>query len=201
MTAGRDINPLNDDGRVQVAHREVERIARMYTRKMRGDGDLFNELVQVGWAQLAADARTFNPARAEWPVFVRMVVRAAMRRALYVQRSPVSGSPWRASKWSAGLRGVEVDPEAHADDGTGPERAVIGRRFIDTLLRMLRETAAIVPNGMLGLRVILGENSGDVAREAGVSVATVMRAAAAFREAVNDSSALCAFVEEEVGHG
>lgn len=191
-------NPLNDEARVREAGVQIERIARMYTRKLSGDEATFNDLVQEGWAQVAADARMYNPGRGTWAPWVRMVARAAMRRALYVQRAPVSGSPWRAVHWSQGLRGVEVEPDAHDDGGdASPERLLVGRRFIDTLLTMLRATADMVPNGALGLRVVLGESSTQVARDARVSVAVVMRAVAALRVAVSDNGALCAFVKSE----
>ena len=201
MVSVRSINPLDNPVLVGVAQQEVARVAAALARRLRGDDDMRQELVQAGWAQLADDARTWDPKRGSWPVFVRMVVRHAMRRALYVQRAPVSGSPWRAVHWSKGMRSVEVDPEAHTDEASTPESVLVGRRFVDTLLHLLRETAAVVPNGMLGMRVLLGENSGQVAREAGVSVAVVMRAVAAFREAVMDNGALCAFVEDGGGHG
>lgn len=187
----------DDPVRMHAARQNIDRIAAFYTRQVCGDEATMRDLQQEGWAALTQYAPTWNTARGTWSVFVRVVVRPAMRNALYVQRAPVSGSRFRSVHWSKGMRAVEVNPDGDEHTTTAtPESLLVGRAFVKALTDALTRTAQHVENGDLALRVIQGDSPTDAARAGRVSVATVNRAVKALRAAAEDDAALCALAME-----
>lgn len=164
------------------ASRLIERTAAKATRRAGAPEHMAHDVASDAWVELLKDAHRFDAARGDWSSFVLTVVARCARRSLYTMQAPVSGSPWRAHRWSAGLHsdGEEV-LTGRPSSVPSPESFVIGEEFLDAL----RDALSDQPDAELAMAVFVGgEKPGDVAATFRVSRARVLSAVARGREVV-----------------
>lgn len=189
----RDGSPLDDGRRMVTASRVIARTAAKYARRLKAD-DLEGDIVGEAWVELLASAHRWSPDLGGWEGYVLTIAGRTARRVLYLARSPVSGSPCRASKWSAGLRSEGEEALAfHACPAPAPDAFAIDAQFMDALRGALMDT----PGCELALGVLLdGETPAEVAARHRVEPARVRAAVRAARE-----QAVAALGHFAPGHG
>lgn len=164
------------------ASRLIERTATKATRRAGAPEHMASDVASEAWLELLKDAHRFDAARGDWSSFVLTIVARCARRTLYTMQAPVSGSPWRAHRWSAGLHTDGDDVlTGHAAPLPSPESYAIGEQFLDAL----RDALSDQPDAELAMAVFVsGEKPGDVAKQFQVTRTRVLCAVSSCREVV-----------------
>lgn len=175
------------------ASRLIERTASKVARRA-GSPEMANDAAGDAWVELLKDAHRWDPARGDWSSFVLTVVARCVRRSIYTMKAPMSGSPWRAHRWSLGMHATGEEALAgHAAPTLSPEAYVIGDEFLGAL----REALADQPDAELAMAVFVdGDRIKDIVEDFQVPRGRVLAAVARCREVVG--SVLGHFVPEWV---
>lgn len=162
-----------------LIRRRVQTSARRYWWADRED------MEQNGWRVVLEADRTFDPAKGSRATYRN----SAMLKSLWVQMlrdsSPVSASDHQVPRMAeagcirAPVEAVALMPAASAE-------SVEDKNWRRRLGLVLGLVADDIPDGSLGLSVLLGADAADVAEHHGVTVARVRKARTRLRRALRN---------------